>query len=238
MRKVVLVLLLASSLSALQNQQTFHIRPVRPVAELRREALAAKPPEESGKRAPDLVELVRLDRTIKLDIRYATANNFLGTKLYQQPRAFMQRPAAEALVRAHRKLRPKGYGLLIHDAYRPWYVTKMFWDATPADKKQYVADPAQGSRHNRGCAVDVTMYDLKTGEAVSMPSGYDEMTERAHPDYKGGSAEETRHREILREAIESEGFKVYEFEWWHFDYKDWEHYPVMNVKFDKVSRMK
>jgi zinc D-Ala-D-Ala dipeptidase len=238
MRKVVLVLLLASSLSALQNQQTFHIRPVRPVAELRREALAAKPPEESGKRAPDLVELVRLDRTIKLDIRYATANNFLGTKLYQQPRAFMQRPAAEALVRAHRKLRPKGYGLLIHDAYRPWYVTKMFWDATPADKKQYVADPAQGSRHNRGCAVDVTMYDLKTGEAVSMPSGYDEMTERAHPDYKGGSAEETRHREILREAIESEGFKVYEFEWWHFDYKDWEQYPVMNVKFDKVSRMK
>jgi D-alanyl-D-alanine dipeptidase len=235
MRKLCTLLLIAGSLLAQQAQQTFRITPVRPVDELRREALAAKPPIETGKRAPDLVELVSLDPTIKLDVRYATTDNFLGTKFYDEPRAFLQRPAAEALVRAHRKLRAQGYGLLIHDAYRPWYVTKMFWDATPADKKDFVANPADGSRHNRGCAVDLTLYDLKTGEAVTMPSGYDEMTERAHPDYKGGAAEQTRHRKILRKAMESVGFEVYQFEWWHFDYKDWKKYPILNLKFADLA---
>jgi D-alanyl-D-alanine dipeptidase len=231
MRKLCTLLLIAGSLLAQQAQQTLRITPVRPVEELRREALVAKPPIETGKRAPDLVELVSLDPTIKLDVRYATTDNFLGTKFYDEPRAFLQRPAAEALVRVHRKLRSQGYGLLIHDAYRPWYVTKMFWDATPADKKDYVANPADGSRHNRGCAVDLTLYDLKAGEAVTMPSGYDEMTERAHPDFKGGTPEQTRHRETLRKAMESEGFKVYQFEWWHFDCKDWQNYPITNLKF-------
>jgi len=100
-----------------------------------------------------------LDRSIKLDIRYAGKDNFLSTPLYSAARRFMQRPAAEALVRAHRKLALQGYGLLIHDAYRPWSVTKMFWEATPDDKRIFVANPAEGSRHNRGCAVDLTLYD-------------------------------------------------------------------------------
>ena len=120
------------------------IKPVRPVAELMKEALAAQPPAENGDflRA-DLVELTKLDPTIRLEVRYATTNNFLGTRFYSQARAFMQRPAAEAVVRANRKLRRLGYGLLVHDAYRPWYVTKVFWDATPADKKVFVADPRE-----------------------------------------------------------------------------------------------
>ena len=235
MRSLILLLLLAASLLGQQSQQTFRITPVRPVEELRSEALAAKPPLEKAKRAPDLVDLESLDPAIKLDIRYATTNNFLGTKFYDEPRAFLQRRAAEALVRAHRKLRSQGYGVLIHDAYRPWYVSKMFWDATPSDKKDYVANPADGSRHNRGCAVDLTLYDLKTGEAVTMPSGYDEMTERAHPNYKGGTPEQTRHRELLRKAMESEGFEVYQFEWWHFDHKDWKKYPIMNLTFADVA---
>src|SRR6185436_12965346 len=133
-------------------------------------AFAQEPPKESGTfRKPDLVELVKLDRTIKLDIRYATSNNFLGRPVYTEARAFLQRPAAEALVRANKSLRQKGYGLIIHDGYRPWSVTKIFWDATPADKKEFVADPSQGSRHNRGCAVDLSMFDLKTGKTVVMP---------------------------------------------------------------------
>src|SRR3954465_8090728 len=157
----------------------FRVQPLRPVAELRKEALKATPPEEAGDfRATNLVELVKLDPTIKLDIRYASTNNFLSTKMYSQARAFMQRPAAEAVVRANQALRPQGYGLIIHDGYRPWYVTKMFWDATPADKKIFVADPATGSRHNRGCAVDLSLFDMKTGKEVTMPSEYDEMTER------------------------------------------------------------
>ncbi|HEY2499760.1 MAG TPA: M15 family metallopeptidase [Candidatus Angelobacter sp.] len=226
----------ACILSAQQTDSTFHITPLRPVEELKKEALAARPPQESGTfRKPELVELVKLDPTIKLDIRYATTNNFLSTPMYSQARAFMQRPAAEALVRAQRALKKQGYGLLIHDAYRPWYVTKMFWEATPDDKKIFVADPKDGSKHNRGCAVDLTLYDLKTGKAVQMPSGYDEMSERAYADYKGGTAEQRERRAILRRAMEKEGFTVYPQEWWHFDYKDWKEYPVMNVRFEEIG---
>jgi D-alanyl-D-alanine dipeptidase len=218
-------------------ESTFRITPVRPVRELERDARAAQPPQENGSfRKSELVELETLDHTIKLDIRYATSNNFLSTPMYSQARAFLQRPAAEALVRAQKALRDKGYGLLIHDAYRPWYVTKMFWDATPEDKKIFVANPKEGSRHNRGCAVDLTLYDLKTSAGVKMPSGYDEMSERAYADYAGGTVEERERRAILRHAMEKEGFTVYPQEWWHFDYKDWNRYPIMNLKFEEIGK--
>ena len=212
----------------------FRITPVRPVAELRREALLATPPHETGKLPTNLTDVAAMDRTIRLDIRYATTDNFLSTKVYDAPRAFLQRPAAEALLRAHRELRKQGYGILIHDAYRPWYVTKIFWDATPPDKHDFVADPAQGSRHNRGCAVDMTLYDLRTGHAVEMPSVYDEMSERAHPDYKGGTQEQRRLRDLLRAVMEALGFTVNPVEWWHFDYKDWNSYPIGNLTFDRI----
>jgi zinc D-Ala-D-Ala dipeptidase len=215
--------------------QFFHITPVRPVADLLPLALAATPPAESGEFRPaDLVELTVLDPTIKLDIRYATTRNFLGTPLYTQARAFMQRPAADAVVRVQRALAGEGYGLLVHDAYRPWYVTKLFWDATPPDKHQFVADPAEGSRHNRGCAVDLTLYVLKTGRAVEMPSLYDEMSPRAYPGYTGGTAEQRRLRDLLRRHMEAQGFTVYEFEWWHFDYRDWKSYAIQNVRFESI----
>jgi D-alanyl-D-alanine dipeptidase len=197
---------------------------------------AQEPPKETGKfRNPDLVELIKLDRTIKLDIRYATSNNFLGRPVYTEARAFLQRPAGEALVRANKVLRKNGYGVIIHDGYRPWSVTKIFWDATPADKKEFVADPAQGSRHNRGCAVDLSLFDLKTGKEVVMPSGYDEMTERSHINYAGGTPEATRLRDMLRAAMEAEGFAVYEPEWWHYDYKDWKEYPILNIGFSQIG---
>jgi D-alanyl-D-alanine dipeptidase len=212
------------------------VKPLRPVAELMKAALAAQPPPENGEfRQTDLVELKKLDPTIRLEIRYATTNNFLGTIFYSEARAFMQRPAAEAVVRAHRNLKAKGYGLLIHDAYRPWYVTKVFWDATPDDKKVFVADPAKGSRHNRGCAVDLTLYDLKTKKPVEMVSTYDETTARAYPDYPGGTSLQRWHRKLLREAMEAEGFTVYEAEWWHFDFKDWQKYRIGNVTFEQIG---
>ena len=195
------------------------------------------PPVESGEFLPsDLVEVSTLDHTIKLDIRYATTDNFLSTAVYTQARAFLQLPAAEALVRAHRALREQGYGLLIHDAYRPWAVTWVFWEATPPDKRDYVADPRRGSRHNRGCAVDLTLYDLKTGTAVTMPSLYDEMSERAWPDYSGGPAAARRLRELLRDAMDREGFMVYEYEWWHYDYKDWRRYRIGTESFESLGR--
>jgi D-alanyl-D-alanine dipeptidase len=196
---------------------------------------ALGPPREKGRfRAPDLVELVQLDPGLHLDIRYASRNNFLGRPVYKEARAFLQRPAAEALVRANRKLAPRGYGLVVFDAYRPWSVTKIFWDATPADKKQFVADPREGSKHNRGCAVDLSLYDLATGREVAMPSGFDEMSERAYADYAGGDPEARRLRDLLRAAMEAEGFRVYEFEWWHYDYKDWKEYPILNIAFSEI----
>jgi D-alanyl-D-alanine dipeptidase len=214
----------------------FRIRPLKPVEELRKEALSAQPPIEKGPfKNSDLVELRTLDPSIKLDIRYATANNFLSTPIYKQARAFMQHPAAEAVVRANRALHKQGYGLLIHDAYRPWYVTKMFWEGTPESGRIFVADPTQGSRHNRGCAVDLTMYELATGRAVEMVGVYDEMSPRSYPFYPAGTSRQRWLRAVLRHAMEEQGFTVYETEWWHFDFNDWQSYPILNDTFEKLE---
>jgi len=194
-----------------------------------------RPPQEQGEfRRPDLVELVRLDPTIRLDIRYATARNFVGRPVYREARAFLQRPAAEALARVSRSLRKRGYGLVVFDGYRPWRVTRLFWDLTPEGKKEFVADPARGSRHNRGCAVDLTLYQLKTGRQVEMPSDYDEFSERAHVAYAGGTERQRRLRDLLRAAMEAEGFTTYEPEWWHYDYKDWREYPILDLDFSEL----
>ena len=123
----------------------------------------------------------------------------------------------------------------MHDGYRPWYVTKIFWDATPQDKKWLVANPAQGSRHNRGAAVDLTLYRLATGRAVEMPSTYDETTDRARAEYPGGTSLQRYHRALLRRALEHEGFLHNASEWWHFDFKDWREYPILNVPFEKLG---
>ncbi|MFT4513240.1 MAG: D-alanyl-D-alanine dipeptidase/CubicO group peptidase (beta-lactamase class C family) [Planctomycetota bacterium] len=211
---------------------TFRIPVVHPVPELVAAAKTASPPAQpDGLRAFDLVDLAELDATIKLEIRYATDNNFLGAKVYDQAKAKMQRPAAMALLRAHRELAKHGLGLKIFDAYRPWSVTKVFWDATPSHLKHFVANPANGSRHNRGCAVDLTLYDLATGDEHAMPSGYDEFTARAYPDYPGGTSQQRYYREVLRRAMEAQGFAVYEHEWWHYDFAEWRAYPVGNVPF-------
>jgi len=211
------------------------LTPVRSVAELLRADRNLSPPAESGAfLAADLVEPARLDSTIRLDIRYASTNNFLGSVFYSSARAYLQRPAAQALVRASRVLRPLGYGLLIHDAYRPWYVTKVFWDATPVESRWLVADPKRGSKHNRGAAVDITLYDLVTGAPVEMPSTYDEATPRAESDYPGGTSRQRWHRALLRRVLEAEGFTVNPSEWWHFDFRDWQRYPILNRPFEEI----
>ena len=195
------------------------------------------PPSEPGPfRAPELVEIVALEPGVRLDVRYARADNFTGRAVYKEARAFLQRPAAEALARAHRALKEKGFGLMVFDGYRPWSVTKIFWDLTPQDKKVFVADPAKGSKHNRGCAVDLTLFDLKTGRAVEMPSAYDESTERAYATHGGGDAKARERRDLLIEAMGREGFFVYPYEWWHFDYKDWREYPILDIAFEALGK--
>ena len=128
--------------------ETFRITPLRPVDQLRTrgDRRPARRSKREHFREPQLVELIRLDPTLKLDIRYATTNNFMGAVFYDQPRAFLQQPAAEALVRVHQRLQQQGYGLLIHDAYRPWYVTKMFWDATPDPPEGLCRQPCHSAR--------------------------------------------------------------------------------------------
>ncbi len=208
----------------------------RSLEALRREAALQVPPREKGAvREPDLVDLSRLGTNFRFDIRYATASNFMGAVMYTRPVAYLQRPAAEALVAAGRELGEQGLGLLIFDGYRPWSVTWLFWEATPVAKRNYVADPARGSRHNRGCAVDLTLYDLKTGRALPMPSGYDDFTERAHLDFAGGTEEERHNRGILRDAMEKQDFLPYPYEWWHYDYAEWQAYPILNLSFEELA---
>ncbi|VTS01351.1 serine hydrolase [Tuwongella immobilis] len=220
-----------------ENGELFKIRPTKAIPALRDAALKAQPTVLPGKfREPELVDLQRLDPSLKFDIRYATENNFLGTPVYTSARAFMQKPAAEALLRVHQKLESRGLGLVIFDAYRPWHVTKIFWDATPANQKNFVADPSKGSRHNRGCAVDLSLYDRKTGQVVMMPSGFDEFSDRAYPDYLGGTARQRWFRDLLREAMQEEGFTVYSDEWWHFDFRDWQQYNLLNATFEELKR--
>ena len=219
-----------------EPNRSFRVQMQKPLAELRQIAKSSTPPiQPPGLRTPDLVNLRTLSPTILFDIRYATGNNFMGAPLYSQPAAWFQRPAAEALLQAHRALGAQGFGLLIHDSYRPWLVTKMFWEATPEAQRNFVANPSQGSRHNRGCAVDLSLYDLKTGRPVEMPSGYDEFSDRAYPDYPGGTSRPRWLRSLLKKAMEAQGFTVNEDEWWHFDYRDWRQYPVMNLSFEQLG---
>lgn len=212
-------------------RRTVHADPVA----LRRRALAATPPVETGPYLPnDLVDLTSIDPGIRIDIRYAGSNNFMGIPLYERAAAFLQRPAAEALGRAQKTLAAKGYGLMIHDAYRPWFVTWMFWEATPPEDHVFVADPAQGSRHNRGCAVDLTLYDLKTGKIVEMPGRYDELSRRSYSNFVGGTTKQRALRDLLRDAMVAQGFEIYPEEWWHFDFKDWRRYGIGTKTFTEL----
>ena len=191
-------------------------------------------PIEPGLAHAHLIDLMAAAQTahaaVQFDIRYAGTNNFTGTAIYDAPRAFIMADAAAALLRAAQHLSGLGYGLRVFDAYRPWHVTVYFWTHFPADHL-YLANPNHGSRHNRGCAVDLTLYDLATGAEVRMPSAYDEFNEKAHLHYAGGNASEREARELLQQAMLSEGFSSHPHEWWHFDYQNWQRYAVRDDSF-------
>ena len=213
-------------------------RPARALAALLVLAACASAPPRDPRAtlAAELVEIRALAPEVRVELRYATNENFLGEAVYPSAaRAYLQRPAVEALARAAHRLAGRGLGLLVYDAYRPWRVTKLFWDRTPREKRAFVADPRQGSRHNRGCAVDLTLVELASGRALAMPSAYDDFSARAHPGYTGGTEEERANRDLLRAALEAEGFTVYENEWWHFDFAGWERYPVLDLPFERLA---
>jgi zinc D-Ala-D-Ala dipeptidase len=194
---------------------------------------AVKPAQQT-RAGSSLVELIKLDPKIRLDLRYATTNNFTGRILYATARAFLVEEAARALVLVQAEAQKAGFGLSIFDAYRPWRVTKQLWDATVPAKRDYVANPRKGSRHNRGCAVDLTLCDLKTGSPLPMPSGFDDFSARAHRDYAGGTPIETANRATLERIMRAQGFVGMSNEWWHFDFAGWEDYPVLDVPFENL----
>ena len=186
--------------------------------------------ERENIKKSDLVEIIKLDPSLKFDIRYSRSDNFIGRPLYKEAKAFLQRPVAEDLIKINKRLKEKDYSLLIFDGYRPWSVTKIFWDETPTHKRNFVADPDVGSNHNRGCAVDLTLYDLNTKKEVKMVCDYDTFSEEAYPSYKGGTEEERKNRDFLISEMEKDGnFKVHPNEYWHFDHKDCMKYPIMDL---------
>jgi D-alanyl-D-alanine dipeptidase len=181
-----------------------------------------------------LIEIKRIVPNITLDIKYATKNNFANETVYSQARSFARKPVVDSLYKIEQELNKKGLGLKIFDGYRPYAVTVKFWNITPNDKKDYVANPKTGSRHNRGCAVDLTLIDYKTKKELVMPTPYDSFAPEASPTFENVSALAKKNRDFLIETMTKYGFKVYKNEWWHFDFVGWENYPLMDIPFEKL----
>lgn len=180
-----------------------------------------------------LVDLEEFIPSVVIDVKYATTENFTGKQLYPYPGAYLRYPAAVALRNVQEELIEKGLGLKVWDAYRPYSATVLMWDYVRDPR--YVADPRSGSRHNRGCAVDVTLIDLETGEELPMPTPYDDFTERAHIDYTDLPEEALQNRELLIDVMQRHGFEPLASEWWHFDYKNWREFDLMDVSFEVLE---
>jgi len=218
-----------------KSDETFYIIPIKEISELREISKNSNPPIlDSLNSHKKLVDLKKLDDEFQLDIRYASSNNFMRSKFYKNERAFFNMSAADKLIEAKNDLKELGYGIIIYDAYRPWFVTKMFWEGTPENLKHFVANPENGSSHNKGCAIDIGLYDIETGESIVMISGYDEFTERAYPNYMGGSKKQRDIRDMLIQVMEKNDFTVYEYEWWHFNYNGCDS-GIMNYSFEELD---
>lgn len=186
--------------------------------------------QDSNKKFVDLEEYLP---DAVLDIRYATDNNFTGEVIYTEAKAFARLPVAKALQKVQSDLKEQGLTLKIFDAYRPYAATMRFYEVYP--DTMYVAAPWHGSRHNRGCAVDVSLVDRETGEEIPMPTPFDAFTEAAHPTYDDLAEEVIQNRQILIDVMNQHGFTVYPYEWWHYDYQGWEDYKLMDVSFGELT---
>ena len=186
----------------------------------------------------NLVELVKINPSIQLDIRYATTNNFTGKQVYPVAKCYAQDVVAKELDKIQKELAPLGLGLKVFDCFRPFPVQEIFWKICPHDG--YVARPdwehGKGSKHNRGTAVDLTLIDLTTGKELAMPSGFDDLTQKANRSYETMSAEAAKNCHLLEDIMKNHGFIPLPTEWWHFDYKDWKNYPLMKTTFEELEK--
>lgn len=179
-----------------------------------------------------LVDIKKAIPSIVLDIRYATKNNFMQQVMYKQAKAFARKPVVAQLKKIQAILNKQGYGLKIFDAYRPYTITVAFYQN--ASDKNFVANPAKGSKHNRGCAIDLTIIDLKTGKELPMPTPYDSFAPEAAANYENLPPQIIKNRDFLIATMQANGFKVIYNEWWHFDFIGWQDYELMDIPFEKL----
>jgi D-alanyl-D-alanine dipeptidase len=181
----------------------------------------------------ELVNLEAFIPGITLDIRYATKNNFTKEAIYNLPRAYARRSVATALKKAQEEFRKHGVGIKIYDAYRPYKATIKFYEVYR--DTTYVASPYRGSRHNRGCAVDMTIVDLKTGKELTMPTEFDSFKKEAWPTTPVKDPLIKKNRDLIITVMQNNGFKVNSSEWWHFDFTGWKNYEVLDIDFEELE---
>ena len=171
--------------------------------------------------------------TLKTDFVYATKDNFTHQVLYHEPAAYLRQEAAEALKKVAEDLQPLGYGLIVYDSYRPYRVTEKMWEVVPDNR--YAANPRHGSGHNRGLSIDISLYDLKTGQVLAMPTGFDDFTQKAHADYDKLPEHILHNRRLLKKAMQRRGFIPLSTEWWHFSYPgSKESYGLLDLSFEAL----
>ncbi|MDR6942244.1 M15 family metallopeptidase [Mucilaginibacter pocheonensis] len=179
-----------------------------------------------------LVEIKKYIPAIVLDIRYATTNNFMHRRMYAQPKAYARLPVVKALQLIEADLQTRGLGLKIYDAYRPYSVTVKFYEM--ASDTNFVADPRKGSKHNRGCAIDLSLIDLKTDKELDMPTGFDSFSKKAAANYPAITRQQFENRELLKTIMQSHGFTVLNTEWWHYDFNGWANYELLDIPFSAL----
>jgi zinc D-Ala-D-Ala dipeptidase len=226
MRKtyVFLIFLIVAATNASYGQYTYGIKPV--AFNKYQQTVIDDPKKE-------LIDLSKFIQGIVLDIRYATENNFTGERIYTLAKAYARRPVAEALQKVQQDLGRIGLGIKIFDAYRPYKATVRFYEVYR--DTTYVASPYRGSRHNRGCAIDLTLIDVKTGKELKMPTEYDSFRKEAWPSTKIKDPEATANREMLISSMEKHGFRVNSSEWWHFDFIGYRKYEILDIDFEELE---
>jgi zinc D-Ala-D-Ala dipeptidase len=184
--------------------------------------------------ANELVDLEKFIPTLVLDIRYATENNFTKEKIYTLAKAYARKPVAEALQEAQLEFAKSGVGIKIFDAYRPYSATVKFYEVYR--DTTYVASPYRGSRHNRGCAIDMTLVDLKTNVELKMPTEFDSFRKEAWPSTPVSDPVIKKNRDLIISVMSKHGFKVNSSEWWHFDFRGWEKFDVLDIDFEELEK--
>lgn len=179
-----------------------------------------------------LLEIKKYITNITLDIKYATKENFTHEIVYTNNACYLVEEALQSLKKASEEFNALGYTLKIWDAYRPLRAQHIFWNLVPDER--YVANPQKGSRHNRGCAIDLTLMD-SNGHEVAMGTEFDDFSEKAHRSFQDLPEEVLHHRQLLHTVMEKNNFIGWENEWWHFDFINWEQYPILDIAFEEVN---